>query len=100
MSYHLQFTDDAEDDLFYSSKYYDFKQSGLGDRFLASVNEQLERIQINPNLFPVVAPKVHRAPLSKFPYGIIYELIDTNIYVVAVFHAKRNPKQWKKRIKR
>ena len=37
------------------------------------------------------------ALVRRFPYLVLYRLGDESISVIAVFHAKRDPKIWKSR---
>ena len=42
---------------------------------------------------------VRRALIRRFPYGIYYAVDEELIEVIAVFHAKRDPKRWQDRAK-
>jgi len=47
---------------------------------------------------------VHRPypqmPIASLTYGIIYQIMDTEILVIAVANLHRNPDYWKDRIKK
>ena len=45
-------------------------------------------------LYAEVIPKVHRALLPRFPYGLFYVVRHDLVYVLAVLHDARNPNQW------
>ncbi|MBP9581322.1 MAG: hypothetical protein KBE38_04110 [Ignavibacterium sp.] len=54
-------------------------------------------MQQNPEAFPKVFKEIRRILLKKFPFGLFYLIDKDRIIVFAVFHASRNPNQWKER---
>jgi hypothetical protein len=44
--------------------------------------------------------QVRRRLLSRFPYGIAYQVIDDTVVVVAVAAHKKRPRYWADRIQR
>ena len=46
---------------------------------------------------PVVHRKTRMSVVRRFPYVILYRASDEGISVIAVFHAKRDPKIWRDR---
>ena len=89
---------DAEDDIVEAYNWYESKESGLGDRFLGSVQDGLTLIRQHPEMFPVCASEFRRAIISKFPFEIIYEKEEDRIVVYSVFNCAQNPQRWKSRI--
>ena len=63
----------------------------MGKRFLSTIQDSLNRIKINPLLFPVVDGDVHRALSKIFPFGAIFRVKDNLIVVMAVMHLHRDP---------
>jgi mRNA-degrading endonuclease RelE of RelBE toxin-antitoxin system len=64
---------------------------------------RLEFISRQPLLFGVEesnrsARKVHRCPLLRFPYRIIYEVRENELVVLAVAHDRRRPGYWRRRV--
>jgi hypothetical protein len=43
-----------------------------------------------------VSEEVRRAPLRRFPFGVIYVVMEDIFWVVAVAHARRRPGYWRK----
>jgi len=82
----------AEADLADAFAWYDERLPGLGATFLRSVDACLTRIQRYPEAYPVVHPRVRRAPLRRFPYGVFYVIRDDRVDVLAVHHARRRPR--------
>lgn len=81
-----------------AAAYYENQQLNLGKRFLSSVREALNRIQINPESYPKVEGTVRRCITRIFPYGILFRVQDDFMVVVAVMHLHREPGYWKERV--
>ena len=78
-------------------RWYESRREGLGDDFVLCVEESLEKISRNPELYPTVHNKIRRSLIRRFPYGILYFIEKKEIVVVGVFHGIRNPRHWKSR---
>ena len=57
----------AEAELIAAAAYYEAQQSDLGRRFLAAVQAAVNRISLNPRLYPVVEPESSDASRRPFP---------------------------------
>jgi len=100
MTYSLQILSEAADDIKEITLWYKDLSPELGRRFITELYKGFDRIVANPNAWFNIASRVKRHTLSHFPYFIIFQLHNDLIIVYAVIHARRNPKRWKKRIKR
>ena len=89
---------EAEEDLKEIFQWYEEQSKGLGSDFLRCIDASLNSIQNYPEMSRKVYKNIHRVLIRRFPYGIFYIWNFNKIIVLAVFHAKRNPKLWKKRI--
>ncbi|MEI6788795.1 MAG: type II toxin-antitoxin system RelE/ParE family toxin [bacterium] len=89
---------EAEAELVEAFEWYESRVQGLGAEFLLAIDATLANILRNPLQHPLVHKTVRRALLRRFPYEIFFVLGDLHIVILAVFHAKRNPKQWTDRI--
>ena len=99
MSYRLIIKPLAQEDIEESAVWYEQESTGLGHEFLQAVEEKLQVIEKNPNLFEVKYRQVYQAFLYRFPFSIHYIVEGENISVVAVLHTNRNPKTALKRNK-
>jgi len=61
------------------------------------IEAAIKGITHNPFSFQNVLPDVHRALVRRFPYGVFYTVKDDLIVVLAVFHGRRSPENWRKR---
>jgi len=98
MSHELILRPEAEADLTEAFEWYEARASGLGFEFVRSVDSLLSSIRRNPLSYPIVYKTIHRALTRKFPYEIFFVLETETVIILAVFHAKRNPKHWQERI--
>ncbi len=89
----------AEADLAEACGWYEQQVRGLGAQFLLCVDGVMASIQRNPQLYPVVHKGVIRRALTRrFPYGVYYVEAKRAVSVIAVVHAKRNPRVWQDRL--
>lgn len=82
-----------------SIEYYNSESEGLGYEFLVEALHAIDRIKNFPQAWHSFTDTTHRCQLRRFPYGIIYQIWDTEILVIAVANLHRNPDYWKDRIK-
>jgi plasmid stabilization system protein ParE len=80
--------------------WYERQRRGLGDALLECVNTTLVRILAAPRAMPKHAADVRlrRALVGRFPYAVVFALLDDTVYVVAFAHGRRRPGYWKKRV--
>jgi plasmid stabilization system protein ParE len=67
-------------------------------RFVASVEEAIQRIVDTPMRWRVVDEDVRRCLTHIFPYAILYTIEEKLILIVAVMHCSREPGYWKTRV--
>lgn len=91
---------EASDDIKEITSWYHSISPTLSARFVAQLYEGFENISANPDAWFNVTKKVRRYHLSGFPYLVFFFKQSKNIFVFAVIHERRNPKQWKEKMKR
>jgi hypothetical protein len=79
-------------------QYYNSESQGLGDQFLIEMLSSLERIKHFPQAWHSFTQISRRCQTRRFPYGIAYQLLESEILVVAVAHLHRRPSYWLDRI--
>jgi toxin ParE1/3/4 len=89
---------EALSDLRHAFRWYDDRSQGLGEAFLISFEACLSRIQHMPLLYPEVWRQIRKALLRRFPYQVFYVVGETEIEVIAVFHAMQHPRRWRRRV--
>lgn len=97
MNYVLVFRPEVREELDEAYNWYESQQVGLGDDFLDSVDETLNRICQIPESYPVVYRDVRRSVVRRFPYAVYYRIVSSRVIVTAIFHSRRDPKAWQVR---
>ena len=93
----VKFHPDAESEMITAAAYYEGQQPGLGRRFLASVQDAVNRIMLNPELYPIVELDVYLCLTKTFPFGVLFRNQLGKIVIMAVMHLRRDPNYWKNR---
>jgi plasmid stabilization system protein ParE len=93
----VRFHSDAESEMIEAAAYYEAQQSDLGRRFLASVQDAVNRIVLNPRLYPAVELDVRRCLTKTFPFGVLFREYPDQVVIMAVMHLHREPDYWKNR---
>lgn len=78
--------------------YYDSINTELGDTLLNEVEQTLERIVKFPEAWPKLSKNTRRCRTVGFPYGIVYQVVNERILVVAFMHLQQKPNYWMERI--
>lgn len=94
--------DDAVVEAEEAARWYSQQQRGLGKEFAQELKRCLKMLRANPARLPVLetAPRkveVRRILMTRFPYKIIFEIIQNEVIVLAVAHGSRRPNYWLKR---
>ncbi len=98
MYYPLIVNPEAEIDLAEANRYYERQRTGLGREFLSCVDEAFAKLQCDPWLFAESYKAVRQTLVRRFPFVVCYTVENDRVYVIAVFHGRRNPNSWKSRI--
>ncbi len=95
----LRILAEAEAEIDSARRYLNERSAGLGGRFLDELAEALDAIGSRPLSFakletlPLDQP-YRRALLATFRYAVVFEMLESEIIVVAVAHASREPNYW------
>jgi len=96
-SFHIQVCSPAADDFTESLCWYAERSSALAINFESEFDAALQRIAESPELFPKFDERHRYLQLRRFPFLIIYRIIDTSIIAIAVAHTARSPGFWDER---
>ncbi len=92
------FEPEAELDVAEAYRWYEERDEGLGSEFTRAVDGCVYQIQRHPEMYPVFYKEARQGVIRRFPYSIFYVIEEETVYVVAVFHASRDPQTWKDRV--
>lgn len=59
--------------------------------------DALNRIELNPEAYPLIEGDVRRCLTRTFPFGVLFRDKPEAIEVIAVMHLRREPGYWTKR---
>lgn len=77
--------------------YYESEVEGLGKAFVHAVRDSIEEIKRYPTASRIIREPYRRFLTPRFPFGVIYQVSEDVIYVVAVAHLRKRPNYWKNR---
>ena len=87
-------------DIISAAEWYDDRQPGLGDEFVAEVNAVIQSLPDNPCLHAIRFADVRCARLKRFKkYGVYYFLWQDEVIVFSVFHGSQHPRRLRQRIR-
>ena len=78
--------------------WYDKQRRGLGEEFIFQIEQSLAGAADAPQHYPVVFGNVRRTVARRFPYSVYFRVRSDTLVVVAVFHGRRNPEIWQRRV--
>jgi hypothetical protein len=82
--------DDAAEDIESGKKFYDSRESGIGDYFVESILSDLSSLALYSGIHPVHFG-FHRMLSKRFPFGIYYEIKGETACVYAILDMRRDP---------
>lgn len=100
MSWQLAVRPAAQDDITSAADWYENQSRGLGTAFVGEVRTAIASLSENPHRFPL-RNRRHQARWfypHRFPYRIVYLVSSDTITIVAVLHAARHDREWRKRL--
>jgi plasmid stabilization system protein ParE len=95
----VRFLETAEIELDQAVHWYDAQALGLGKAFLIEVLSAVDRVERFPEAWHPLSERIRRCRLSRFPYGLIYTIDNSDILVLAIAHLHRRPDYWRDRLK-
>ena len=93
MAYEVKLEEKAAQELDDALAWYHDKSESLAQDFYDDYLAVEDRLRVAPEQFPVAVENIRRANLSKFPYSIFFVIERISVFVLSVFHQKRNPKE-------
>ncbi|MBE7502339.1 MAG: type II toxin-antitoxin system RelE/ParE family toxin [Verrucomicrobiales bacterium] len=100
MTYQLDIRPDALADIEAAGLWYDEQQPGLGADFCRTIRRAINTLPDNPLIYRTreCRRNVRWFLPPRFPYRIVYRVKGDSITVVAVIHAARHDREWKRRL--
>ena len=76
-----------------TSSYYESKQKDLGLKFILNWETAMVHLKEAPLLYQKKHKGLRTIKINKFPYLLVFEIIENKIYIFRLTHSKRNPKK-------
>ena len=98
MSFAVRFRPAALAEFNRSADWYEARQVGLGQSFVAAVDASIDIISSAPTLPRCVYKEIRLMSVKGFPYQIYYRLLGSDVVeVLSIFHVRQNPSIWQTR---
>ena len=98
-SFSLSLHPEAELDLLDGVDWYAERNSDTAEAFQIAVERAGQMIRRAPHTWPSHTLGTQKHRVKRFPYKIIYRIVDSKIQVLAVMHDRRRPQYWAHRIR-
>ena len=92
------FHEDAEAEFDRAVEYYEDSRSGLGLEFAQKVYSAITRVIQFPDAWSPMSKNTRRCLVSRFPFGIIYQMKSGYVRIIAVADLRRRPNYWWDRV--
>lgn len=92
-TYKVEITILAEEEYSSAFQYYQDQLPALANKFEKETDYLIEQLKSNPYLFQRKFKHYREAVFKRFPFYIVYEIINNSVIIHSFFHAKRNPKK-------
>jgi plasmid stabilization system protein ParE len=93
----IEFHEDAEKEFKEATAFYAIEEQSLALAFVGAVEQTVSRIADNPESSPLVAGRVRRMRVHRFPYSVLYSVLPDRVRIIAVAHERRRPFYWRDR---
>ena len=93
------FHPEAKEELLEAINYFEECRAGLGIEFSKEVFSTIQLIIHFPAAWSKFSENTRRCLTNRFPFGVLYQVIEEEVTIIAVMQLNREPDYWKKRIK-
>lgn len=97
MSPDVSFHEDAQAEFDEAVAFYAMERISLGEGFVSAVQHAVEHVQQYPESAVAIRGRVRKMRVERFPYSVMFSVVDSVIRVLAVAHDRRRPFYWSHR---
>ena len=90
MIYKIVIETRALQDLQNAISFYENRQKGLGNKFYQVIQKHIEILKVNP-YFQKNYKDYRAIPIRKFPFKLVFYILDDKIHIISVFNTYLNP---------
>ena len=93
MNFSIVISHKARDHTQKAYEYYESKQPSLGERFLATLELQYDKLKTNPHHYSFLSAQkdLRSLALPYFPFSIIFEINMTEVLIIDVHNTHSHP---------
>jgi toxin ParE1/3/4 len=91
MPYNIEIRPLAKLEILEAFDWYDAQREGLGLEFLEALDSFYASLNRNPFSYSYYDEPVRQGTLKRFPYTVVFEVIDSKIIIYSVFMIKQDP---------
>jgi plasmid stabilization system protein ParE len=97
--YSVKIEAEALSDIQSITDWYNETQAGLGKRFQETVINQINSLNINPQIYAIRYKEIRCLNVKKFPYMVHFYINDETLTseILAVISTSQNPKIWEEK---
>jgi plasmid stabilization system protein ParE len=81
-----------------AAAWYAERAAGLGEEFIREIEQAVASAAAAPQRYPAVFDDIRRTVTRRFPFAIYFRVRSDALVVLAVFHGRRNPTIWQRRV--
>jgi plasmid stabilization system protein ParE len=99
MAYKIVITEQAKEDTQTAYDYYEEQRQDLGEDFLEELVKKYDDLTENPQHYGYIDNQgiIRDVKIDRFPYVIVFEIIEQRVIVYAIHNTYRHPKRKLKR---
>ena len=90
----VKFLELAQDELDDTFESYEYEKENLGHDFIQEIINTLRLIKTYPDIWSKSSDHTQRCLVKGFPYGILYQKVDSTILVIAIVNLRKKPTHW------
>ena len=94
----INFLQEAQFELDDAIEYYNNQLENLGYDFLNEVLSAIDRVVAYKEAWHPLSENTRRCQTRRFPYGVIYSILDDSILIISISNLHREPNHWRNRI--
>ncbi|MFA6058753.1 MAG: type II toxin-antitoxin system RelE/ParE family toxin [Taibaiella sp.] len=97
MSYKIKLMPLAALEIIEAYDWYEEQRENLGTDFLNELDNFYESLHTNPLTYSFYDEHVRNGKINRFPYSVVYEIIEHSIVIYSVFMSKQDPVKKRKK---
>ena len=70
----------------------------LGEEFIFEIDQAVVKAAASPERYPIIFGDIRRTVARRFPYSVYFRIRRESMVVLSVFHGRRNPAIWQRRV--